>query len=141
MVMNSKLDVLEKRMEQECLGKDDVSHFFESSRYNIKKMNGLIEALFFLSQSEETSKKFKKETRNMQAYFQEKKELYQQYYALESGELELDIEDGLTLEIEPQSFSILLDNLVQNAVKFSGKPRKIIIKVQKNVISIQDNGV
>ena len=83
MVMNSKLDVLEKRMEQECLGKDDVSHFFESSRYNIKKMNGLIEALFFLSQSEETSKKLKKETRNMQAYFQEKKELYEQYYALE----------------------------------------------------------
>lgn len=141
MVMNSKLDVLEKRMEKECLGKDDVSHFFESSRLNIKKMNALIESLFFLARAEEKSEDTKRKKVEMQHFFQEKILQYRDHHNTSDTHITLDVEAWLVYEIEEESFSILLDNLIQNAVKFSRPPRMIHIMAQKNLLTVSDNGI
>jgi hypothetical protein len=55
MVMNSRLDVLEKKKKINTLSENDVENFFKLSRENIKKLNGLLQSLFFISKIEEQS--------------------------------------------------------------------------------------
>jgi signal transduction histidine kinase len=82
-------------------------------------MNRLIETLFFLSRCEASDGTcLQREDVDMKAFFEDKKaEILSQYQARDI-ELKLDIEKNLIYHIEPVSFSILLNNLIENALKF-----------------------
>jgi hypothetical protein len=53
--MSSELDLLEKKQEKGVLKDIDIHNFFNHSRNNISKLNGLLETLFFISRIEEKS--------------------------------------------------------------------------------------
>ena len=55
----------------------------------------------------------------------------------------LDVEDGLTAQADPRMLAVLLDNLLGNAVKFSGRtdsPHIRIGKTEAGEIYVRDNG-
>jgi len=55
MGMSSELDVLMKKKEKSSLQHEDTERFFMNTRVNIRKLNSLLETLFFLSRIEENS--------------------------------------------------------------------------------------
>jgi len=52
----------------------------------------------------------------------------------------LDISDDLIYQVEDSTFSILIDNLLTNAMKFSPENMEILISADINWFYIQDNG-
>ena len=82
-------------------------------------MNTLIETLFFLSRCEASDGScLERKQFDMSIFFSEKKDEILNQYQEEDINIHLDIEKNLNYHIEPVSFSILLNNLIENAVKF-----------------------
>lgn len=141
MVMNSRLDVLEKKYEQSLYNKTDQEAFFILTRRNIAKLNHLIETLFLLSRCDELHGDCLIRKRiDMNAYFWDiQRELYNNFPDVQL-DIELDIEKNLFYMIDETSFSILLNNIVENAIKFSIGDIKLCIRADSKGFSIEDNG-
>lgn len=54
---------------------------------------------------------------------------------------EIDIPAALTIESDPMHFGNIINNLVENAIKYSGESVMIRIVADSNHISVYDNGV
>lgn len=142
MVMQSRLDVLQKKYEKWILSWKEQEVFFDVARKSIIKMNTLIETLFFLSRCEATDGScLQREDVTMLWFLEAKKWEIISQFSEKHIEIELDIEKNLVYHIEKVSFSILLNNLIENAIKFSEWDIAIILKFRKDYFSIRDNGV
>ncbi|MCH8518358.1 HAMP domain-containing histidine kinase [Candidatus Gracilibacteria bacterium] len=142
MVMQSRLDVLQKKHEKGMLSGSDQEVFFNIARKSIMRMNTLIETLFFLSRCESSDGScLQRENVDMKGFFEEKKEEILAQFSEKNIKILLNIEDNLIYHIERVSFSILLSNVMENAIKFSDGDIFITLTAKKDFFSISDNGV
>lgn len=139
MSMSSKIDLVEKKKEKGRLDENDLQKFFENSRLNISKLNGLLETLFFLSRVEDASGCLVKNDIKIKKYFEKKIIEIQESFPEKTISYELDVSPELHYNIEETTFSILMNNLLSNAIKFSPKNTKIFISADEKYFSIEDN--
>ncbi len=140
MWMSSRLDVLEKKSEKKSLWQDDIEKFFGDTRQNIGKLNGLLESLFFLSRIEEQHWCLVKNKINIKEIFERRLLKIADSFPHKDLKYILDIDENLEYEVEENTFCILIDNLISNAMKFSPEKMKIEIYANKDGFSITDNG-
>lgn len=140
MAMSSEIDVLEKRIEKKSLDTQDVEVFFTHARGNIRKLNTLLETLFFLSRIEEQKQCLVKKPISLQTYIEKKIQNFSHSFSNKDIQVQYNIPKNFTLDVEENTFSILLDNLLSNAIKFSGTKVKLTISVEENTLKIEDAG-
>lgn len=140
MVMNSRLDVLEKKQYKNALEQNDVKDFFSLSRQNIAKLNGLLQSLFFISKIEEQSWCLVKKNINVKNVFEQRILQVAEGFPHKSLDYSLDIDETLMYSVEENTFGVLIDNLISNAMKFSSDDMQLEIKADKKMFQIQDNG-
>ncbi len=140
MWMSSELDVLEKKDEKWVLRQDDINMFFSHSRRNISKLNWLLETLFFISRIGDKSSCLVTKDLKVEKYLEKKLMELSESFAHKDISYELNISEKLVYNVEESTFSILLDNLISNAIKFS--PQKVELKIiaDEKQFSIEDNG-
>lgn len=140
MVMNSRLDVLEKKSNKNMLSQEDIENFFRLSRQNIKKLNGLLQSLFFVSKVEEQTWCLVTSQLDVKDIFQQRVLEIGEWFSHKKLSYSLDISDKLTYKVEENTFWILIDNLISNAMKFSGENMDIKIVANKDWFQICDSG-
>ena len=140
MSMSSRLDVLAKKKEKKSLDPDDITDFFALTEKNILKMNHLLETLFFLSRMEEKKSDLQYESIMLKDFVEQKIIWLWEYFSHKHLEYTLDIPKDYKLLAEKQTFSILLDNLLSNAMKFSPDHMKSRVSAGEWYIEIEDNG-
>lgn len=140
MVMNSKLDVLEKKKDKWSLEEDDIGNFFILSRQNISKLNSLLESLFFVSRIEEQSWCLVKKPVFFYNFIDEKILNISESYSHKKLSYTINADKKLQYDVEENTFWILLDNLISNAMKFSPDDMKISVVADAKGFSISDNG-
>lgn len=139
MVMQSRLDVLEKKYQKWLLSDSEQRTFFELAKKNISHMNRLIETLFFLSRCETSDGScLEREDIDVAVFFEWKKEEILSQYQDKCIDIKLDTEKNLVYHIERVSFSILLNNLIENAIKFWAT--ELILRAESWYFSLRDNG-
>ncbi len=141
MGMSSEIDVLEKKREKKSLKESDIENFFSHARGNIKKLNSLLEALFYLSRVEQKNQCLIKTPIKLKAFIEEKIENISRGFPDKKIQLKYSIPKNFTLDIEEVTFSILLDNIISNAIKFSGNQVQLEFLLDKNSLIIQDYGI
>jgi len=140
MAMNTKIDLVERKSEVWKVEKTDMQELFKSFRWNIVKMNGLLESLFFLSRIEEQSSCLVKKPIKVQDFFENKFEQMVESYSHKTIELDIDIAKDLMYSVEENTFSILLENLISNAIKFSPDKGKVVLSAHDDYFSVTNNG-
>ncbi len=140
MVMNSRLDVLEKKKKINTLSENDVENFFKLSRENIKKLNGLLQSLFFISKIEEQSWCLVTQEINVKRFIEQRILEISQWFPHKILNYSLDITKGLQYRIEENTFGVLIDNLISNAIKFAPDDMKIEVIANEKYFQIWDNG-
>lgn len=139
MWMSSELDVLEKKEEKWILKQDDVHNFFSHARSNISKLNGLLETLFFISRIEEQSGCLVKKDLKIKRYIEKKIWEISWSFPDKNISYTLDIDNELSYNVEENTFSIMLDNLISNSIKFSPKDVKLTLWATEKQFYISDN--
>jgi len=139
MAMSSKLDLANKKREKSQFHKDDEKEVFESFRWNIWKLNGLLESLFFLSRIEEQSWCLVKKDIDVKAFFEQKTSQVSESFPHKNIKIDFDITEDLRYKVEESTFGILVENLLSNAMKFSPEDTKLSIKATQKYFSIWDN--
>lgn len=140
MVMSSRLDLLDKKSMKWKLTKQDIRDHFIDTRQNIQKLNWLLESLFFLSRIEEQEWCLVKNKLMVYSFIEDKLRLIAESFPDKKLDYSLNVPKDLCYRVEENTFSILLDNLITNAMKFAPENMKIIIWADKNMFYIQDNG-
>jgi len=140
MVLNSKLDLLEKKKNKNLLEQSDIDAYFDLSRQNIAKLNGLLRSLFFVSRIEEQTWCIVTLPLKVHDFIEGKLLQISESFPHKTLSYNLDIPKDLEYKVEENTFSILLDNLISNAMKFSPENMHIDIIWKKNYFSVRDNG-
>ena len=140
MVMNSRLDVLEKKQLKDALWKDDITDFFTLSRQNIAKLNGLLQSLFFISKIEEQSWCLVQKNIHVKNIFEQRVLQTAESFPHKNLDYTLSIDEDLMYSIEENTFGVLIDNLISNAMKFAPNDMQIEITANKKYFQIWDNG-
>jgi len=74
--------------------------------------------------------------------FLEQRVLYFQSIAkLKSIDIELKVEESITLEIDKNDAIRLVDNLLSNAIKYNKMAGKVIITLNQYALSVEDSGI
>lgn len=58
-----------------------------------------------------------------------------------TAEFDIDISETLSVETDPMHFGNIINNLVENAMKYSGESVKISIAADEKQLSVSDNGI
>ena len=140
MWMSSRLDVLEKKTEKNSLDTDDVQKFFRDTRQNITKLNDLLESLFFLSRIEEQQSCLMRNDVHVKAMIEWRVKKISESFPYKKLHYTIDIDEALIYQVEKNTFCILLDNLISNAMKFAPENMQITIFANETCFFVQDNG-
>ena len=86
-----------------------------------------------------------KERLNLNLFVKEDIELFQQNFNLKNIEIVNDIKEGFIVNTDMSTLSIVIRNLISNAIKFTNKGGKITLTAYKedgnSVVNVEDNGV
>lgn len=139
MIINSKIDVYNKALEKGKADTNDLSGLLWGIKNHTKKLNNLLETLFFLSRVEDGIINNEKDRIVLKSFL---KKLADDIITSSDKkiDIQLDIDPETSLEIDVTSFNILVENLLTNAVKFGKKEVKINIIFKDNTLEIHDNG-
>jgi len=133
-------DVSHEFKTPHTLNDTDIENFFALSRQNVLKLNGLLTSLFFVSRIEEQSWCLVKSPVKVYDFIQQKLLHISASFPHKNLSYTLDIDTDLEYRVEENTFGILLDNLISNAMKFSPDDMVISIKADANSFSVSDNG-
>jgi len=117
----------------------DIQQHFGDTRKNISKLNGLLESLFFLSRIEEQQWCLVTKDLKVKEYMQQRLVAISESFADKNLDYSLHISEDLMYNVEKNTFSILIDNLISNAMKFSPINMKITIWADEKWFYVQDN--
>jgi len=153
MVMNSEIDLYNKKLEKNKLDKKDSEILLKNIKEKIKKLNNLLETFLFLSRVENKIEKLEKKKilfsnylENLTLKYIENNEIIKNVW-MENIDIKFQIEKNIFLNIEENTFNILFWNLISNAIKFSKininnwKKIKLEIWLNKNTFWIEDNWI
>jgi len=140
MVINSQIDLYNKKLEKNKLNKGDTSKLLLKIKNRTFKLNKLLETFFLLSRIENSIEQLEIKEVNLENHL---KCIVNNYVI--NNDLQIDIkyilDSKVKLKIEENSFNILIENILWNAIKFSDK--KILIEVWciKDTFWIKDNWI
>lgn len=137
MIMNSKIDLYNKSIEKWI--NVDNKEFALSLKKHIKRLNKIIEILFYLSRIEWKDIKFDLAEINLKEYLTSITSELKNVFVWKKVNFILDIDDTEVLKVDKTSFSILTENIFTNAIKFSDTDVEIKVTYKNNTLEIQDN--
>jgi two-component system, NarL family, sensor histidine kinase BarA len=144
MVINSRIDLYNKKLEKDKLNKNDIKILICEIKENTKKLNNLLETFLFLSRVENKIENLEKKEFN----FNEILEIYTKDYLNTNNLLDTNINIKYIFSfnkkilLNENTFKILFENLLSNAIKFTKKNYiKIEIWVEENFFWIKDNWI
>lgn len=139
MIINSKIDLYNK-MEEKWKAKDqDKKELLLSIKDNTKKLNKILETLFLLSRKSEGLESFDRENINMTHFIQQ---YSQDFIKSVDREVELKIvgKKKIMQYIEVSTVSIVLENLLTNAIKFNKSIPVVEVWVEDDYFWVKDSG-
>jgi two-component system phosphate regulon sensor histidine kinase PhoR len=131
-------------LQKQSLDEQTRQHLLENALNETERLNHLIDNILFASRLESNEFIFKKDRTDLSTLV---REIASRYYRTEitTGALKLKIENDLQVSIDTQAFPSVITNLVDNALKYSGDEKQIIISLVKDknraVLSVADQGV
>ena len=153
MVINSQIDLHNKKIEKNKLNEKDSEILLENIKEKTKKLDNLLETFLLLSRVENKIEKLEKKEINFSKYLQN----YTENFILnnealkniwkDNFEINYKINKNVLLKIEQNTFNILFWNLISNAIKFSQnnlkekKKIKLEIGLNKKEFYISDNWI
>lgn len=137
MVINSMIDLYNKSIEK--WKKQDTKDLLNWIKRNTKKLNRLLETLFFLSRLEDSTLFFDKKEVCLLTIIEDITIDLQKSYTWKDIKINLDIPKNYKIFIEKVSFNILIENLIVNAIKFNDNSVVINILLKDNKLEISDN--
>ena len=140
MALSSRLDLLDKKSDKWKISWDDMKKHFQHTRQNISRLNGLLESLFFLSRVEEHCVWLLRDRIEVKNYMDTKLHPLAESFPDKTIDYDIQISDDLEYIVDETTYSILIDNLVTNAIKFSPNHALITIYADEKWFSILDNG-
>jgi signal transduction histidine kinase len=124
MVINSNIDLYNKKLEKQdegAVGDAGLPSLLASIKFNTKKLNKLLETLFLISRLEEGIICFKKEKIHLEDFSRRIISNLQSFYSEKEIAVVYKFEKMIYIEAEDSTLSILFENLITNAIKFSPK--------------------
>ena len=126
MVINSKIDLYNKKIEKNKLEIWGTEVLLENIKEKTKKLDNLLETFLFLSRVENKIEKLDNKKVNIWEYLENftKNYLKNNNDVLENNlsekiKIKYNFKKNLFLEIEENTFNVLFWNLLSNAIKFS----------------------
>ena len=155
MVINSQIDLHNKKIEKNKLNEKDSEKLLENIKEKTKKLDNLLETFLLLSRVENKIEKLEKKEINFSKYLQNYTENFISNNEVlkniweNNFEINYKINKNILLEIEQNTFNILFWNLIYNAIKFWTKknltegfsPLKLEIGLNKKEFYIKDNWI
>jgi len=149
MIINSEIDLYNKKLEKNKLDEKDTFHLLISVKEKTKQLNNLLETFLFLSRIENKIENLDKKETNLSEYIENFSKKYIENNKILKNiwttnvEVIYKIDKNIKLEIEENTFNILIWNLISNAIKFSKNNNKIILEIglSKSCFYIKDNGI
>ncbi len=139
MIINSKIDLYHKKCDKWVCWVEDINNLLLEIKGNTKKLNELLETLFMISRFWDGIVKFKKQKTNISELVEN---ISDNIINNSQKKLILDtkISRKVFKDIERSTFTILLENLLTNAAKFSSLWDIVLVKLNSKGLSIIDNG-
>ncbi len=141
MIINSKIDVYNKKLEKWNLNKDEVQSALNYIKDNTKKLNELIESLFLLSRFQEGIICFVKQPTNVSEHLESVIKNLVHNMDTKDITVSYDIKPEIFQDLEASTFHVIVSNLFTNAIKFSESGWKINVWLNSDWFWVQDNGV
>ncbi|MCD5380912.1 HAMP domain-containing histidine kinase, partial [Candidatus Gracilibacteria bacterium] len=139
MVINSKIDLYNKKCDKGVCGVDDINTLLGEIKGNTKKLNELLETLFMISRFGDGIVQFNKTKTDISHLVENIAEDLVQN-SQKNIILDTKISRKITKDIEASTFTILLENLLTNAIKFSREGDIIEVRLDNKKMTIIDNG-
>lgn len=144
MIVNSRIDLYNKKLEKKKLEKEDTDILLKQIKFNTKKLNDLLETFLVLSRAENKLEKLEKKEVDLWSYLKTITENY--LINNNSSKKNINIKYNLYKDkkilLEENTFQILFENLFSNAIKFWKKDNiKIEIWFNKKSFWIKDNWI
>ncbi len=141
MAINSGVDLALKKNEKWVLRDTDIIETFHSTKNSIKKMNGLLETLFYLAKVEEGITILMPQKIQARDFIQNKIDEVKKVFSHNRIEFIFlwNLETSFT--VQEELLWIVVENLLTNAIKFSHDTGKIEITISKNSLEIRDFGI
>jgi len=138
MVIDSQIDLYNKKLEKKKISWNDTSLLLTKVKENTYKLNNLLETFLLLSRIEDNLQCLNKQEIDFEKYI---KILVSSTVSLNDKSLKIsyNIFKNTKLRIEKNTFNILFENILSNAIKFSKIWWNIEIWSNKNSFWIKDN--
>ncbi len=139
MSVNSKVDLVEKKLEQGKFLKQEQREFLLYLKNQTKRLNTLLETLFLLSRFEDSIQKFDTSPTNFSKYLENRIDMLSENTPHVT--FEKNINPGININIHDTTCNIIIENLITNAVKFADHDTpKVIIGCDETSFWVEDNG-
>lgn len=137
MVIDSQIDLHNKKIEKWKLWKNDTEKLLNNIKEKTSKLNKLLEALFLLSRIENNIVQFSKKEVFLNNTLIKLWANYD-YWINKNIKIKYKCKKSTKIKIEEYTFQILLDNLLWNAIKFSGNDSEIEVWCDYHSFWIKD---
>jgi len=142
MVINSQIDLYNKKIEKNKLNKKDTEILLGNIKEKTKKLDNLLETFLLLSRVENSIENLDKTKINFSKYLEKfsmeyikNSEIIKNIWT-ENIEVIYNIDKNIFLNIEQNTFNILFWNLLSNAIKFS-KNKNVITEGFNTLIKLE----
>lgn len=139
MVINSQIDLYNKKLEKSKLSENDTQILLEKIKDKTSKLNKILETFFLLSRIENNLQEFSRKNHKLNHCIKTIVENYVQWID-KKVQINYKLNADLSLDIETSTFQIIVENLLSNAIKFSWDKPIIEIWTDKKSFWIADNG-
>lgn len=137
MIMNSRLDLYQKNISK--WNSIDISKLIFDSKRDIKKLNKLLETIFFISRLDDNSIKINDENIELFSIINDVINWFKLVYNDKNITLKSNIKKSDKIKIDKVLFNILIENIVSNAIKFNSRDVVLEINYFKKSLEISDN--
>ena len=137
MVINSQIDLYNKKLEKEKLNEGDTQKLLKKIKEKTAKLNNLLETFLLLSRLDNSIECLNKQEVELNNYL---KNITDNFILNYAKDIKINYQLNIIskIKIEKNTFNILFENLLSNAIKFSLEWWKIEIWSDKNSFWIQD---
>jgi len=137
MIMNSRIDLYQKSIQKWKIIDSNLLIF--DIKKDIKKLNKLLETIFFISRLEDNSFQINDENIELLSTINDIIDLFRLLYTDKNIILKSNIIKTDTIKMDKVLFNILLENIISNAIKFNSKKVILEINYYKDKLEIIDN--
>jgi len=155
MIIDSQIDLYNKKLEKNILSKNDTNILLNNIKSNTKNLNKLLETFMLLSRLENKLgnkiELLNKENINLEKYIKQitnnyiltkynnknKNKITDINNITENINIKFNLNPDINLAIEKNTFNILFENILSNAIKFSKVRVENLETKKNNIIKIE----